>query len=430
MKRRALLAGASLLAAPRALAQPMPVYSPVGLRPGGPGPLWPVGSSPLGASLDLSFTTPGTLDPRITFTRGSTATYFDATGTLQTVSGNTPRWDYNPSTLALNGLLIEEARTNNWIWSSFASVWNPIGSGAVAPTVADNQTTSPDGTADASRVVYPTVSAAGNYSVLYNAFTVTATPYSFSVYLKGSVGGERIYIMASNAGTYYRTQATLTTAWQRFVLSTPALTAASWQFEIGTDLRDASQTATSAQTIYAWGAQLEQGAFATSYIPTGGATVTRSADVATMPLGTWFVSSAFTFVPEAALPVAGPANSFQVVAEFSDGTANNRDMLWRTSAGNGFLATSTIAGTNVYNQTIGTLTPGVTFKAAMTTIAGQQTSAFNSVLGPTGTAAQVAGLSQLLLGSSVQGLQINGYIRRFRYWPRVLTNTELQQVTT
>ena len=56
--------------------------------------------------------TPGTLPPGVVFTRASTATYFDSTGTLQTAATNAPRWDYNPVTHALNGLLIEEARTN------------------------------------------------------------------------------------------------------------------------------------------------------------------------------------------------------------------------------------------------------------------------------------------------------------------------------
>ena len=70
-------------------------------------------TSPPGKTLDLSFMTPGTLPPNVTFTRASTATtYFDSTGTMQTAAANAPRWDYDPVTLALNGLLIEEARTN------------------------------------------------------------------------------------------------------------------------------------------------------------------------------------------------------------------------------------------------------------------------------------------------------------------------------
>src|SRR6187551_3404122 len=65
-----------------------------------------------GPTLGLDFMQPGSLDPRITFTRASTATYFDSAGVMQTAATNAPRWDYDPATLALRGLLIEEARTN------------------------------------------------------------------------------------------------------------------------------------------------------------------------------------------------------------------------------------------------------------------------------------------------------------------------------
>ena len=63
-------------------------------------------------SVAYGFMTPGTLPPTVTVTRAGTATYFDAAGTLQTAAANAPRWDYDPVTHALRGLLIEEARTN------------------------------------------------------------------------------------------------------------------------------------------------------------------------------------------------------------------------------------------------------------------------------------------------------------------------------
>lgn len=49
---------------------------------------------------------------RLTFTRASSASYFDATGAMQIASTNVPRFDTNPVTLAPLGLAIEEARTN------------------------------------------------------------------------------------------------------------------------------------------------------------------------------------------------------------------------------------------------------------------------------------------------------------------------------
>jgi hypothetical protein len=67
-------------------------------------------SGPPGKTLDLNFMFPGTLDPRITFTRASSATYTDASGVIQTAAVNQPRWDYAGG--SLRGLLIEEQRTN------------------------------------------------------------------------------------------------------------------------------------------------------------------------------------------------------------------------------------------------------------------------------------------------------------------------------
>ena len=69
-------------------------------------------SLPPGVMLDLNFMFPGTLDPRIMFTRASSAAYIDASGFIQMAAVNQPRWDYDPVTHALRGLLIEEQRTN------------------------------------------------------------------------------------------------------------------------------------------------------------------------------------------------------------------------------------------------------------------------------------------------------------------------------
>jgi hypothetical protein len=73
------------------------------------GSAWAVPAPP---SLSLNFMTPGTLPPNVTVTRAGTATYFDVAGTLQTAAANAPRWDYDPVSHALRGLLVEDGRTN------------------------------------------------------------------------------------------------------------------------------------------------------------------------------------------------------------------------------------------------------------------------------------------------------------------------------
>ena len=63
-------------------------------------------------ALDLEFSSMTALPASITFTRNTTATYFDQNGVLQTALANAARFDHNPTTLEPLGLLIEPARTN------------------------------------------------------------------------------------------------------------------------------------------------------------------------------------------------------------------------------------------------------------------------------------------------------------------------------
>lgn len=68
--------------------------------------------------LALDFTT-GVLDPRVTVSRTlNTATRTDASGLIQLVDADLPRFDYDPSTLAPLGLLVEEQRTNLFLNST------------------------------------------------------------------------------------------------------------------------------------------------------------------------------------------------------------------------------------------------------------------------------------------------------------------------
>jgi hypothetical protein len=58
-------------------------------------------------TLNLDFAKTKTLDPRVTFTRASTATFVGANGLIQTAASGAARFDHNPTTGESLGLLVE-----------------------------------------------------------------------------------------------------------------------------------------------------------------------------------------------------------------------------------------------------------------------------------------------------------------------------------
>ena len=138
----------------------------------------------------LDFTT-GILDPRVTVARAlNTATRVNSSGFIETVNANLPRFDYDRSTLAPKGLLIETTRANLVLQSADVSqaAWAKVGTGvALAPVVTPNAGISPDGTNNAVRVQFDCTNASSlsNRSRIQQSVTlVTSTTYSKGVWVK------------------------------------------------------------------------------------------------------------------------------------------------------------------------------------------------------------------------------------------------------
>jgi hypothetical protein len=391
---------------------------------------------------------PGVLDPRITFTRASTASYFDSAGVMRTATTNTPRWDYDPPTLTLRGLLIEEARENRTLQSADLSnaAWQKAGAnGPAAPTVTGNQAVAPDGTTTASRVALPAISGAGAVSFVQQPLAAGASValWTFSIYLKGSVGGEQTYICIYDAIANYivKQRVTLTTSWQRYVVTSPSnLTTAAWYSFIGTDLRDAGEASTPAATIYAWGAQFEQGAFATSYIPTTSAAVTRAADACSMPAGSWYNATQGSLACE--YIVKGNAPSYGAPIGFVGANSDNDHIIPdRRDAGG--TATAPTINTAIV-QANGAVSGYAAFAATPTpagelqrgaiawAVSSPVKAAHNGVtwgnIQSTTTLPVITSLS--LVGVPSGQPRINLWLRATRYYARVLTDAEMQTVTT
>lgn len=264
-------------------------------------------------SLDLNFLS-GVLDSRISFTRASTATYFDATGTMQTAAANAPRFDHAPAVVdsptapyanAPLGLLIEESRTNSLPNSTMvgAVVGTPgtLPTGWGAPVLASGLSLSVIGTGTESGIPYIDLQFSGTPSATTQCYfttgasltAATAQVWTGSGYLRltagtlANVSNLGFYVgvfggtgtgmqavtptgaaLASQRSSVSITAGAGTTSVQPYVVFTPTASGVAVNF-----------------TIRIGAPQLELGAFATSFIPTSGSTATRAADVATMPVG-------------------------------------------------------------------------------------------------------------------------------------------------
>ena len=226
-------------------------------------------------SLLLDFANSGGVDPRITFTRASTATYYDAQGVLRTAASGVPRIDHDPVTGECKGLLIEEARTNLLTYSEQFdnAAWHKFGTSVVSA----NAISAPDGTVSADLISNCT--GYGNRFSNLTPVTISGGgTYTFSVYVRSSGNGSKAMLQLGSSGGTYKTVSvvkSLAQEWNRFDLQITTNSDNTGLFviiygDVGTS------------EFYVWGAQLEAGTFPTSYTPTTSAAATRAADVASM----------------------------------------------------------------------------------------------------------------------------------------------------
>ena len=391
-------------------------------------------------SLVLDFAGTGTLDPRVTFTRSTTGTYYNSSGVLSTAAINAPRFDYNPSTLAPLGLLIEQSSTNLLTYSQDFSnaVWNKT-------VTLGGTTTAPDGT-NTGQLIYPSVS--GAFRVAYQVTAgLTLGKYTWTVYGKAQnkswlyfnpPGGGTVNIYFNLSTNQVGTIASGYTAsiqdvgngWRRCVVTDTTNQTYSFGAIIGVCDADNSGTATKNGTdgIYIWGSQTENLTFPTSYIPTTSAQVTRASDNASMTgtnFSSWYNQSQGTLYAE-----SSTADTFPTAFAVGDTTANNRIQVGLCPiAGLGLRSYVITNGVQQNNVTVGNYTLRSFAKIALSCISGAFTGAFNGTASSTATGNMPVCTQATIGQANYTGQYQNGTFKKIAYYPVTLTNAQLQSLT-
>ena len=340
------------------------------------------------------------------FSRGSSATVVNKLGLIETVGANDARVDYKDN--AKGALLLETQRTNKLTTSQDFSSF--LKSGTITTTA--NYGISPNGKQDSTRVVF-----SSSNSAFYKLSVHSGNTETNSIYIKGT-NGETIKFgkgATVNLGGFF----TLNGEWQRLeYVSTTGN-----QFIINT------YGGATARDIEIFGAQIEEGSYATSYIPTQGTAQTRLAD------------SCSQTVPDGVIGQTEGSVYWEIDVQTTVATANENILNIDNGSGFGhtiyFQKTSTgnlvgemyVSGGIQASFSKSNITKGI-HKMAMA-YANNNTAFFvdGVQVGVTDTSCTVPLMSRIQLGNGVFGA-MTGLSNDVKLYNTRLLNSELQALTT
>ena len=376
----------------------------------------------------------------------------DGTLTLFEHPDSIPRVEYDADGNRL-GLLVEEARTNQFPYSLLLTgQWSKS-----EASLSANQATAPDGTMTASEMI-PTASADQSFLNLNRSVT-SGTTYTQSIFVKqkdtswfqiapstgfaasyqnfniatGSLGSGDV---TSNDGS--ASIQNVGNGWYRCSVTMPCNATESggrmvFVYMTGDDGRintDGTSTPDGTEGVYVWGAQLEEGSFPTSYIKTTGSSATRSADVASIPVADFGYNQS-----EGTVFVEAQANSnstnFPRFVDFRQDTSNGWEVIGDTGSDVRMFASNN--GVDVNEDVIANVLDGSTmFKIAFAKAENDAAASGDGGAVVTDTSnGQSTGIVNLNIGSSRGvGQFANGHIKSIKYYPRRLTNAQLQDLTS
>jgi hypothetical protein len=379
-------------------------------------------------------------------TRNTTATRVNANGLIESVASGIPRLDYFASggVVGCPALLVEPSAANSLLQSA---AWNvspwAATSGSQGATVSGNVTASPDGTTNADKLIEAAVT--GTHFCLQTLTLTSGTTYTASCFVKASER-TRGRLRMSGSGAYWDLEFNLTSGtvtggtnpfiqnfgngWYRIGATFTANQASNNFILFLLDASgNASYTGDGTSGLFVFGAQIEVGSVATSYIPTTAAAVTRNADVINLSgaVSGCIGQTEGTFYMEFQASPSGATSNW---LNISDNTTNN----WLFIGKDGINTRLYLRANNVviFSNETTPLTGGVV-KAAIGYKSGDYAAYINGNLIVSGTTAFSfsSSLNRIHNGGNVAepSLQISRYRSVALYTTR-LTNAQLAALTT
>ena len=369
----------------------------------------------------------GNLTSDATFTRASTATYFDSAGIMQTAAINAARINYLQDGSGLYGLQIEGARTNLLLASETFdnnTYWN-AGTNA---TMSSNDDTAPDGNTTADRFTADTSITTQRRE---QTITVTAsTAKSLTIFIKAGTQNTGQAQLIASGSSVHTLSITPTNEWTRYELSIPSSDTAT---SLICGIYPSDATGALGDNILVWGAQLEQASFASSYIPTTTATVTRAADICTIDLTKvgWFNDSEGAIYADIARETLD--TTYSTIFSLDDGTLNNR-ITMALSGGAGKTTRTEINVAGVAQVAMSNVGTAADFPIKMATaykINDIASIANDSVSTNTDSSASIPTVTTLSMGLRLSSsAHLFGVIENMTYYPLRLPDATLVTLIT
>ncbi|MEQ6473842.1 hypothetical protein [Comamonas sp. wu1-DMT] len=408
-------------------------------------------------ALMLDFANSRQVDPRVTFTRASAATRWNAAGVLETVPAGVPRIDHDPATGKCLGLLVEGARTNLRTNSRqpTASTGTVLGtSTAIAPdglavtSIEDDPATSGEHyTNDAS------IAVTAGQTIVQSIFVKAMPGAERQVALRvagGSAGSLALAFNVSDTacsaavvnGYPYGIQKCLNGWWRIWISYTAASDVPAAIFRVQLYKNNASvYQGEAGKGLFLFGRQVEAGSSPTSYIPAGASVATRADEFAGL-LGTnfssWYRQDEGTFLFEGAPSSIASGSGLFAVGDASLNFESSNGIYLSVSSGTGLISASmAVAGVGQIgtNTVTGGFAGGVSKKTAFAYQTDNTVGATDGILGVADTLCTIPkGVTGLSLGELSAGWtggtsRLNGHIRRFAYYPKRLSDIELRKIT-